>query len=78
MYGWLKTASDGKETMYRFDKPISAIRMNIVPKSEKQYLIDFWDRDVGTYNVNQIYLLFTPIIPPKNPNAMPTTIIIIL
>ena len=52
MYGWLKTASDGKETMYRFDKPISAIRMNIVPKSEKQYLVDFWDRDVGTYNVN--------------------------
>ena len=52
MFGWLKTACDGEETIYRFDKPLSAIRMNIVPKSEKQYIIEFWDRDTGTNNIN--------------------------
>lgn len=49
--GWLACASDGKELVYAYDKPISAFRMNIVPKSDKQYLIDFWNKDIGTNNV---------------------------
>ena len=44
--GWLKCSYDGQENLYRYDKPISAFRMNLVPKTEKQYLIDFWDCDV--------------------------------
>lgn len=50
--GWLKTFSDGEESIYSFDKPMSAIRINIVPKAEKQYLIDYWNKDIGTNNIN--------------------------
>lgn len=49
--GWLACASDGQELLYAYDKPFSAFRMNLVPKSEKQYLIDFWNKDIGTSNV---------------------------
>lgn len=43
--GWLPVKYNGEETMYRFDKPFCAIRMNIVPNSERQYLIDYWNKD---------------------------------
>ena len=46
--GWLKTASDGEETTYSHDKPFSAIRINIIPKSEKTYLINYWNRVIFT------------------------------
>lgn len=46
--GWLKASSDGEETTYSHNKPFSAIRINIVPKSEKQYLINFWNRVIYT------------------------------
>lgn len=42
---WLKASSDGEENFYEHTKPISAFRMNIVPKSEKQRLIDYWNKD---------------------------------
>lgn len=48
--GWLKAASDGETTMYRYDRPMSAYRMALVPKTEKQYIINLWNKDVGTYN----------------------------
>ena len=41
--GWLPVKYNGKETMYRFDKPFSAIRMNLVPNNHKQYLVDYWN-----------------------------------
>ncbi len=47
--GWLKASSDGEENVYNHTKPISAFRINIVPKSEKQYLINYWNRDVISY-----------------------------
>lgn len=50
--GWLKSSCDGQENLYQHDKPISAFRINLVPKSEKQYLIDFWNRDAGTNHAN--------------------------
>ena len=46
--GWLRTSSDGEETTYSHDKPFSAIRINIVPKSEKQYLINYWNQVIYT------------------------------
>ena len=46
--GWLRASSDGEETTYSHDKPFSAIRMNIVPKSEKQNLINYWNRIIYT------------------------------
>ncbi len=46
--GWLRSASDGEETTYSHDKPFCAIRINIVPKSDKQYLMNYWDRVMYT------------------------------
>lgn len=49
--GWLKASSDGEETTYAHHKPFSAIRINIVPKSEKQYLINYWNRVMYTDDI---------------------------
>lgn len=49
--GWIKTCFDGAECMYAKDKPISAFRITLVPKSERQYVIDTWDKDIGTFNL---------------------------
>lgn len=50
--GWLKASSDGEENLYQHKKPISAFRMNLVPKTEKQYFLDSWNRDVSTNHTN--------------------------
>ncbi len=46
--GWSKVVSDEQETPAQYSNPIYAFRINLVPKTEKQYLIDFWNRDTGT------------------------------
>lgn len=46
--GWLKAFGTESKNSYQHNKPISAFRMNLVPKTEEQYLIDFWNRDIGT------------------------------
>lgn len=51
-FGWLAASSDGEENLYQHDKPFSSIRMNLIPKTEKQHLINFWNCDIGTHNVN--------------------------
>ncbi len=48
--GWLAVSCDGEENFYQHDKPICAFRINIVPKTEKQFFIDFWMRDVTSYS----------------------------
>lgn len=50
--GWLEASSDGEENLYSYNQPISAFRINLVSKTDKQYLIDYWNRDIGTNNVN--------------------------
>ena len=50
-HGWQSAVSDGQETMYRYNRPMSAFRMALIPKTEKQYLINSWNKDVGTYNM---------------------------
>ena len=49
--GWLEPASDGEETTFLHNKPIGAYRMSLIPTTEKQYLIDLWEKDVGTNNM---------------------------
>lgn len=49
--GWVKTASDGIECTYNHTMPMSAFRIALVPKTEKQYIIKQWDKDIGTYNM---------------------------
>lgn len=45
--GWIKASCDGEENSYQHNQPISAFRINIVPKTEKQHLIHFWNRDTN-------------------------------
>lgn len=49
--GWQKVSSDGEEAVYAHDKPIGGYRMALIPKTEKQYIIDYWNQDVGTNNI---------------------------
>lgn len=44
--GWQKTASDGEESTYSHDKPITGFRMVIVPKSEKEKLMEYWNANM--------------------------------
>ncbi len=50
--GWLEPVSDGEETSFSHDKPIGVYRISLIPKTEKQYLIDLWKEDVGTNNMD--------------------------
>ena len=50
--GWLTPCSDGKECMYQKTKPMSAIRVALVPKTEKKYVLEKWNKDIGTMNVD--------------------------
>lgn len=49
--GWVKTASDGSECTYNHNTPMSAFRIALVPITEKQYVINQWNKDVGTFNM---------------------------
>lgn len=49
--GWQRAVSDGEEAVYSHDKPIGGYRMVLIPKTEKQYIIDYWNKDVGTNNI---------------------------
>lgn len=49
--GWVKTASDGSECTCNHNTPMSAFRIALVPKTEKQYVINQWNKDVGTFNM---------------------------
>lgn len=49
--GWISACSDGEECMYSSSKPMSAFRVTLVPKTEKQYVLDMWNKDVGTFNL---------------------------
>lgn len=49
--GWQKVASDGEESTYAHDMPMSAFRIVIVPKTEKESLIKYWNKDIGSNNI---------------------------
>lgn len=49
--GWITACSDGQECMYAKNKPMSAFRIALVPKSEKTHVLDTWNKDVGTFNL---------------------------
>ncbi len=49
--GWINACSNGKECMYSKQRPMSAFRIALIPKTEEQYVLDTWNKDVGTYNL---------------------------
>ncbi len=49
--GWISACSDGQECIASKQEPMSAFRIALVPKTEKQYILDTWNKDVGTYNL---------------------------
>lgn len=46
--GWSEVISDEQKNPIQYGNSISAFRMNFIPTTERQYLIDFWNRDAGT------------------------------
>ncbi|MBR3162665.1 MAG: hypothetical protein IKF17_01010 [Clostridia bacterium] len=50
--GWIKTCTNGEIASVGSKQPMSAIRAAIIPKSETKKLVELWDKDIGTYNVN--------------------------
>lgn len=51
--GWINACSNGQECMYSKSKPMTAFRIALIPKTEKQYVLDTWNEDVGTYNLKK-------------------------
>lgn len=49
--GWTKACSDGQECMYNKTSPMSAFRIALIPKSEKKYVVDTWNKDIGSFNL---------------------------
>lgn len=49
--GWIAAKSDDQECMYNKTKPMSAFRIALVPKSEKNYVLNTWNKDIGTFNL---------------------------
>ena len=49
--GWIAPKSDGEECIYRKDKPFSAFRMALIPKNQKQYVLNMWNDDVGSFRL---------------------------
>lgn len=45
--GWLPTAKNGEITCYQKDKPISALRVALVPNSELKSVVTFWNKETG-------------------------------
>ena len=43
--GWLTPKSDGEECIYSKKKPMSAIRISVIPKTQKSSLITKWKKD---------------------------------
>lgn len=48
--GWLEACSNGQEYINKTEKIIYDFRVALVPKAEEQYVIDTWNKDIGTYN----------------------------
>lgn len=49
--GWLDAQYNGRMTMQAQNKPMSAIRVAIIPNSELESLLELWNKDTGTYNM---------------------------
>lgn len=50
--GWLKTCKNGEEAMRATDQPIEAMRFAVIPTSELEFVTQYWDKDIGTYNID--------------------------
>lgn len=44
--GWIEPCINGEEAKYSYDKPMSAIRISLVPKTEEKDIIGLWKKDV--------------------------------
>lgn len=45
--GWVKPGIDGQMCMYNQQYPMSGFRVALIPKSERQYVLNSWNADVG-------------------------------
>ena len=50
--GWSKTYKNGEEAIRDYTKPFEAIKIAIVPTSEIEFIINEWNQNIGTYNID--------------------------
>ena len=51
--GWLQATTNGTMAISSQTEPMSAIRVAIIPNSELESILQLWNKDVGTYNVDK-------------------------
>ena len=49
--GWSKTYKNGEEAIRDYTKPFEAIKIAIIPTSESEIIINKWNQNIGTYNL---------------------------
>lgn len=50
--GWSKTYKNGEEAIRDYSKPFEAIKIAIIPTSELEIIINQWNKNIGTYNID--------------------------
>lgn len=50
--GWSKTYKNGEEAIRDYSKPFEAIKIAIIPTSELEIIMNQWNKNIGTYNID--------------------------
>ena len=50
--GWSKTYKNGEEAIRDYTKTFEAIKIAIIPTSEIEFIINGWNQNIGTYNID--------------------------
>lgn len=50
--GWLKVCKNGEMAMRNETEPIEAMRVAVIPNSELEFVLQEWNEDIGTYNLD--------------------------
>ena len=50
--GWSKVYKNGEMAMKNEDKPIEAMRVAVIPNSELEIIVQEWNDDIGTYDLD--------------------------
>ena len=51
--GWTKTTQNGSLTTGNLSNPMSAFRIAVVPNEEIDYILEYWNKKEGTFDINE-------------------------
>ena len=50
--GWSQTYKNGEEAIRDYTKTFEAIKIAIIPTSELEIIVNQWNKNIGTYNID--------------------------